>query len=765
MIKNSIFFKTILAVILLIAVWIPFIYYFSVPFVNHHIFELEERAGQTTLQQVYYTLQREYKVMSSVEEDIINAHKKELKNIVLIIDSYIENMHKKVLRGEISMKEAKKKVFEDMRMFKYGQNDYVFAVNYNSFALSHPDPKVNNTDFSKVKDVKGTLVVPPMVSVAREKGEGYHTYWFRRLGETTPAEKLSYARNVPEWDIVIGTGIYVDDIKKEVNRRKEEMITSLRKHLHDIRIGRTGYLYIFDSNFNMIIHPNPNIEKTNFAKLIDPLTNKPIGEELIKAAGENNYRLDYKWDKPSDPGNYIYEKISWIRYLPEYDWYLASSVYKDDLESNGRMLTNRLILAMIIGLMFSLTGGIILVRNFTRPLKQLSDAAQKISRGDLSGKSGIERNDEIGVLANAFDLMVERLKTQIELLEKRVQERTSQLSGRVLELKKRNKDIALLNSTNKMLQACRMESEIYEVLQKIMTEEFPKSPGSLLILKNSAQQLEVVQKWNCTSCHINHQYNFDDCLSLRHGKLYQVTDPQHQMCCTHIETKQIRPYICTPLVAYGETFGIIYIEDPKTEELDEASKANLLHLINTIAEHSALVIASLRLRESLREQSIRDPLTGLYNRRYMNEIFELEKKRAARNGEKIGVIMIDVDNFKTINDTYGHEAGDKVLQQLGTLIKNEVREGDIPCRYGGEEFTVILPNANKETSKKRAEELRKLIEKNLMVKRNGKQLNITVSIGVASYPPKMKEFEQLIELADEALYRAKHNGKNRVETA
>ena len=309
MIRNSIFFKTILAVILLIVVWIPFIYYFSVPFVDNHIFELEERAGQTTLQQVYYTLKREHKVMSALEEDIISAHKKELKNIVLIINSYIKNMHKKVLKGEISLAEAKAKVFENMRMFKYGQNDYVFAVDYNSFALSHPDPKINNTDFSKIKDVKGTLVVPPMVSVAREKGEGYHSYWFRRLGETTPTEKLSYARDVPEWNIVIGTGIYVNDIKKEVDQRKEEMITSLRKHLHNIHIGRTGYLYIFDSKFNMIIHPNPNIEETNFAKLTDPLTGKPIGEELVEVAKTDSHRLDYKWDKPSDPGNYIYEKI------------------------------------------------------------------------------------------------------------------------------------------------------------------------------------------------------------------------------------------------------------------------------------------------------------------------------------------------------------------------------------------------------------------------------------------------------------------------
>ena len=215
------------------------------------------------------------------------------------------------------------------------------------------------------------------------------------------------------------------------------------------------------------------------------------------------------------------------------------------------------------------------------------------------------------------------------------------------------------------------------------------------------------------------------------------------------------------MMAQGEAIGILLLCAPELGQLTAAKK----QLAITVAEHIALALANLKLRETLQDQSIRDPITGLFNRRYMEESLDREIQRCERKRQALSIIMLDVDHFKRFNDTFGHEAGDIVLRELGQFLQRYVRGSDIACRYGGEEFTLILPEASLEVCRKRAEQLRQGVRHLNLQHRHHPLGAITLSIGVACFPEHGLSSEVVIRAADTALYRAKQQGRDRVVTA
>jgi diguanylate cyclase (GGDEF)-like protein len=182
----------------------------------------------------------------------------------------------------------------------------------------------------------------------------------------------------------------------------------------------------------------------------------------------------------------------------------------------------------------------------------------------------------------------------------------------------------------------------------------------------------------------------------------------------------------------------------------------------TLSEYLSLSIANVKLSESLSRQSIQDPQSGLYNRRFMEESLQREMLRAARKQTHIGIIMGDLDHFKKFNDVYGHAAGDKIITQIGKLFKERFRGSDIACRYGGEEFLIILPESSPEDTLKRAEALREEIKKMDMVFQGQILGSITMSMGIASYPENGTRMEELLRVSDTALYKAKQEGRDKV---
>jgi diguanylate cyclase (GGDEF)-like protein len=239
--------------------------------------------------------------------------------------------------------------------------------------------------------------------------------------------------------------------------------------------------------------------------------------------------------------------------------------------------------------------------------------------------------------------------------------------------------------------------------------------------------------------------------------------------------------VCIPLIANGEAIGILAIqEDDRLHhppspsaldaDVDSDAFARRRQLATTVAEHIALAVANVNLKEALRLQAIRDPLTGLYNRRYMQEFLERELHSARRKRRPLSVIMLDLDHFKRYNDNFGHSAGDQALAAVGEMLLRTVRAEDIACRYGGEEFTLILPECPLSEATVRAEEIRKRIKEyhspQVQPKRPDRPAaNLSCSIGVAAFDETTDRVDLLLKFADDALYQAKRAGRDRVVVA
>jgi diguanylate cyclase (GGDEF)-like protein len=219
------------------------------------------------------------------------------------------------------------------------------------------------------------------------------------------------------------------------------------------------------------------------------------------------------------------------------------------------------------------------------------------------------------------------------------------------------------------------------------------------------------------------------------------------------------------MVAQGEVLALLHVRMNTNSESQGGSNGEATRLLRTFAEHIALALSNLRLRDTLRQQSIRDPLTGLFNRRYLEETLTIEIERARRSNESFSIIMLDLDHFKRFNDAFGHDAGDAVLETLGRFLKGHVRGGDIACRYGGEEFTLILPGATLEAATQRAEQLCEGIRV-LHVEFKGQPTGpLTLSVGIATFPNHGDSGEAVLQAADAALYQAKNEGRDRVVVA
>ena len=226
--------------------------------------------------------------------------------------------------------------------------------------------------------------------------------------------------------------------------------------------------------------------------------------------------------------------------------------------------------------------------------------------------------------------------------------------------------------------------------------------------------------------------------------------------CRHAPSGPEAGLLCVPLSAMGESLGLFHVSG-----CPDAGQAFAV----SVAEHIGLALSNLKLRSTLKELSIHDPLTNLHNRRYMEEALELELLRAERKKSTVGLIMLDIDHFKEFNDGFGHGAGDELLRSLGAAMREQLRAGDVACRYGGEEFLLILPEATLEVTTRRAEQLR-LHVKQMKVSYLDKPLGpVTISLGVAVYPRHGRQPGELIKSADAALYRAKAEGRDRVAGA
>lgn len=360
------------------------------------------------------------------------------------------------------------------------------------------------------------------------------------------------------------------------------------------------------------------------------------------------------------------------------------------------------------------------------------------------------------------------LESYVDITERRqweeaIQTTNDKLHALVAQVEERNRTMTLANDMADMLQACQASEEAYKAIEYFMPRLFPNDMGALYMLNNSRNLFEAVASWGQDPQLVS-VFASDECWSVRRGRLHKVENLKESLRCRHVAEAVPGGYLCVPLIAQGETLGVFHLRPGAPAEARTPTLPAVKdQLAVTVAEGLALALANLRLRETLRSQAIRDPLTGLFNRRYLEETMERELNRVKRQGIPLGVIMMDLDHFKQYNDTFGHSAGDELLSALGILLKSQIRGEDIACRYGGEEFLLILPGASMEIALERAESLRQAVKEMHQFRQGLKPT--TLSLGVAVYPDHGDTGLQLIQSADAALYRAKRGGRDRVMAA
>lgn len=336
------------------------------------------------------------------------------------------------------------------------------------------------------------------------------------------------------------------------------------------------------------------------------------------------------------------------------------------------------------------------------------------------------------------------------------QELNEQSERTVQELTKRSNRATALIQMAELLQSCASIKDAFPVIAGMAPKIFPKLCGVLLLFQSSHEILDVAAIWS--DCELpSHSVGLQDCWGLRAGRPHLVTAGDYAAECGHAARCQ-HSYLCLPLLSNGVATGLLHFQMIEPGEIPQP----VLLFANMFAEQIRLSLANIELREALRSQSIRDALTGLYNRGYLDEILERETKRAVRATQDLGLIMLDLDHFKNFNDTYGHDAGDSVLRETAAFLLKSVRSEDFVCRFGGEEFIVILPAADLKTTCARAERIRSKLRELNIVHRGQPLGMITVSAGVAGAPLHGASPKDLIEAADAALYRAKRAGRDRV---
>jgi diguanylate cyclase (GGDEF)-like protein len=388
----------------------------------------------------------------------------------------------------------------------------------------------------------------------------------------------------------------------------------------------------------------------------------------------------------------------------------------------------------------------------------------------------------VSLLALTLRLALTQFHQQQEIAQRKTAQKqltaSHQTIGRLLDsARSQTAEITQISELGSLLQVCASREEVFRLIPERLRRLFPGASGSIALLSESRNRVESVAEWGI--CPVDQIFSPDLCWALRRGRIHAHAGGLSEPRCAHLPGEG--DSVCIPLIAVGQTFGTLAIQNDELMppvvlsplvfsplvDFDGESDAfsRRRQLATTVAEQIALAIANLNLRESLRLQAVRDPLTGLYNRRYMQEFLERELHSARRKHRPVAVMMLDLDHFKRYNDNYGHPAGDEALAAVGEALQRSVRAEDVACRYGGEEFALILPECSLRQAAARGEEIRKRIREYKSRRNRDVTDTLTVSIGVAAFDETTDRVDLLLKFADDALYEAKRGGRDRVVMA
>lgn len=542
----------------------------------------------------------------------------------------------------------------------------------------------------------------------------------------------------------VGVKIAVDiayGLLQEYDRRArngelsiDEAKSRLIQRIKNIRYNDKEYLWINDMKPVMIMHPiKPELDGTNLSENQDP-SGKYLFREFIAICKKQGAGfVEYMWPKPEEEKPI--PKISYVRLYEPWGWIIGSGLYIDDVRKDVVRSRSYMLAATFIFTLLTISLAVAIGTGITGPLKKVIQGLQDIASGkggtDLSKRIAITSIDEIGMLSAKFNSLMESINN-LSAFKKVIEEEDS-----LDEVFQR-----LGGTFTQKLGISRCF--IYQVVSANKTLQ--------LIYPRSFDQAEML----CNRDILDHG---DFCKAKRTGHL--ITSTVYPDICRQFTTPDGLLHYCLPAVVGGATVAVVQFifEQPDSPSGVKAIEAKVFKAEQYLIE-SLPVIETKQLMGSLRDMALIDPLTGLHNRRYLQEYTEMIVAGILRRGKTVGLIMCDLDYFKQVNDTYGHQAGDIVLKKTAGVIRQCVRESDIVIRFGGEEFLVVLLDSQEGETMKVAEKIRLNIEQ-LKIKIPEGVIQKTISMGISEFPADTNTLWSSIKFADVALYRAKEEGRNR----
>ncbi len=403
-IKSKILYKTIFFISVLIAGYISALNIYTLTKVNAEISTLEEKNAKEILNKAVLVNKIAYTNLEDFKKEALNDHKKNLKNLMEVALSVVQNHYNGYKNGKLTLEEAKRLTFERISQIRYGENQYFFILDDNYTLVSHPNKNLQGQNHYNLKDIKGNYLSRNIVDETRAHKESFTTYWWEKT-EGIETEKITYAKEFNPWKIYIGTGVHIENIGKEIIRRKGELFNQLNNIMRNTKVGKSGYIFVFDKTGKILIHPD------------DTMINSYIDKDLFydfAISAKSKKPTNYTWSKISDRGDLAYDKIVWIEYVPEQEWYIGASAYLEDLEKSTDKLNFEILLLSLIIFMIFVLISFVFFKKLLSPVFNLSKVANLVSHGDYSARVDCDRVDELGMLSQNFNDMIDSIEKNRE---------------------------------------------------------------------------------------------------------------------------------------------------------------------------------------------------------------------------------------------------------------------------------------------------------------------------------------------------------------
>ncbi len=535
-------------------------------------------------------------------------------------------------------------------------------------------------------------------------------------------------------DVAYNTFIEHDALDKNGQMKLDEAKELLIRHIKSLRYNKNYYFWINDMNHVMIMHPiKPEMDGLDLTDNRDT-SGKYLFREYVSVCNSNGAGfVDYMWPKPGEEKPV--PKISYVKLYKPWGWIIGGGIYIDDVQNEINQLRLYMLMGTLVFTILTILLATIIGTGITRPLQKVIEGLQDIASGKgrdtMVKQIAITSCDEIGLLSREFNSLM--------------------------------RSISKLAVFKKVIEEDDNLEEVYQRIGEVFADQFRIKRCFIFQIETGKDTMHLTfsssfdQAEMC--CNKTILDNNTLCKAKRTGHL--ISSTTFPAICRQFLGEHNQVHYCLPVVVGGATVAVVqFIFDASEVEDPAKGIESIVFKAEQYIMESLAVIETKRLMSSLRESALLDPLTGLYNRRYLQEYTSKIVAGVLRRGKSIGLIMCDLDYFKQVNDTHGHDAGDRVLKEASKIISQSIRESDIVVRFGGEEFLVVLLDINEGESMSIAEKIRLNVEQANFKLPDG-SIKKTISLGVSEFPADTDTLWSCIKYADVALYQAKEKGRNR----